>query len=690
MMSRRGLPFGRGAASAQKLWVLAAGLILLVGSVLGCATTSMVTMRPVPRNPLADTLHLTSRKGPQPSTRTMQFLRVYDLVGDLEGDPQALLQKAQAILDAQPSGEYAYVCAELAYLGAKRVEDRDIAKALSLYSATVLYAYRYLFDDDFTYLRNPYDPQFRGACDLYNTALESAMRIVSREEGIRPGQSRRIVTAAGEYEITCIVRGSHWRPEDFGPIEFVSDYEMRGLKNHYLTYGLGVPLIVVRRSYPGEPAAARYYPEGLSFAATAFLRPLPERTFRKEVLREMERGSPDGRVPGTGRLRALLELYDPLVTQDIYVAGIRVPLESDLTTPLAYFLSNPALGTLATTGLLRPEALQKLMPGQKKPYRGLWMVQPYEPGKIPVIFVHGLWSSPMTWMEMFNDLRSQPDIRAHYQFWFYLYPTGQPFWISAAQMRDDLAEARQILDPEGREPALDQMVLIGHSMGGLVSRLQTLESGEDFWHLISDHPFDQVQADPETKERIAKVLFFHPNPSVRRVITIATPHRGSKFSNDATQWILRKLIELPTLVLQSQEAFYRNNKHLFKDDRVLKIRTSVDSLSPDNPVFEAMIHAQRAPWVKYHAIIGLMPEKGLYGKLAKGTDGVVSYQSAHMDDVESELVVPADHSGVHSHPRAVLEVRRILQEHLDEVQGRIAYTLPVHVRMASQRQNRSQ
>lgn len=681
--------FRWGAWCDQRVWLLVAGLVL-TSSLAGCATSSMVSMRPVPKNPLAETLHLTGRGGPRPSQRSMQFLRVYDLEGELSGDPQALLQKAQAILQSQPSSEYAYVCAELAYLGAKRVEDRDEPKALSLYSATVLYAYRYLFDDDFTYLRNPYDPQFRGACDLYNTALESALRIVSREEGIRPAQSRRIHTAAGEYEITCTVRGSHWHPEDFGPVEFVSDYEMQGLKNHYLTYGLGVPLIVTRRSYEGEPPAARYYPEGLSFPATAFLRLLPERTFRKEVSGQEGRESAERMEPRRGRLRALLELYDPVVTEDIYVAGIRVPLESDLTTPLAYFLSNPALGTLATTGLLRPESLQKLMPGQKKPYKGLWMVQPYERGKIPVIFVHGLWSSPMTWMEMFNDLRSQSDLRAHYQFWFYLYPTGQPFWISAAQMREDLAETRAVLDPEGREPALDQIVLIGHSMGGLVSRLQTLESGDDFWHLISDHSFEEVQADPKVKQQMAKVLFFHPNPSIRRVITIATPHRGSKFSNDATQWLLRKLIELPSLVIQSQDAFYRENKELLKDDRVLKIKTSVDSLAPDSPVFPVMIEAQRAPWVKYHSIIGLVPAKGLVGQLAAGTDGVVAYESAHMDDVESELTVPADHSSVHSHPRAVLEVRRILQEHLDEVEGRIPYTPPVHLRMATSRSNRSQ
>ena len=109
------------------------------------------------------------------------------------------------------------------------------------------------------------------------------------------------------------------------------------------------------------------------------------------------------------------------------------------------------------------------------------MLEPYEPGKIPVLMVHGLWSSPMTWMEMFNDLRSVPEIRKHYQFWFYEYPTGQPFWVSAAQMRHDLAKLRDVLDPRHLEPALDQMVLVGHSMGGLVSRLQTVDSGDGYW-----------------------------------------------------------------------------------------------------------------------------------------------------------------------------------------------------------------
>ena len=235
------------------------------------------------------------------------------------------------------------------------------------------------------------------------------------------------------------------------------------------------------------------------------------------------------------------------------VAGRRVPLESDLTTPLAYFLSNPEMNLdTATEGLLEPgrsaekacRALLKKQPS--RPIEGLYMVQPYEPGKIPVLMVHGLWSSPMTWMEMFNDLRSQPEIRDHYQFWFYLYPTGQPFWLSAAQLRHDLAKVRDMLDPSHEEPALDQMVLIGHSMGGLVSRLQTLPSGDDL--LATGEPRAALANQSRRRrcgENCRRRSTF--SPTRRSAAWSPSPRRtaAATFSNQTTQWLLDKLIHLP-------------------------------------------------------------------------------------------------------------------------------------------------
>jgi pimeloyl-ACP methyl ester carboxylesterase len=639
---------------------MALGAMICLATV-GCASTKMASLRAVPRNPLVNELQLTSRQGPQATARTQQFLRVYGLEDEAKGDPRKLLEKVQAIVRREPTADKVYTFAELSYLEAVKAEKHDQKLALDLYGASVVHSYQYLFDDRFRYLRNPYDPHFRGACDLYNTALEAGLRIVCKGRGLRIGESYTLQTAGGSWDITCEIRSNSWQPKDFDHFEFVSDYEINGLKNHYYTYGLGVPLIAVRHSYEDEPPAAQYYPKGLSFPVTAFMRPAIDEGADTPALRH----------------RAVLELYDPLVSNDVVVTGLNIPLESDLTTPLACFLANPAMNNLATAGLLRPDDLLDLRPGRKEPIVGLYMVQPYEPGKIPVLFVHGLWSSPMTWMQMFNDLRSSPEIREHYQFWFYLYPTAQAFWISAAQMRQHLIEARQVLDPEHKEPALDQMVLVGHSMGGLLSRLQTIDSANDFWNVASERPIEQLKADAEVRERLQACFFFQPNPSIRRVVTIGTPHRGSSFSNDTTQWLSNKLIRLPRLLTQGQERLFRENKDLIPPRSVLRIETSIDSLSPNSPFFGVMLASHEAPWVTYHNIIGLVPKQGLFGHLAAGSDGIVSYESAHMEDTKSELIVPADHSTVHCHPLTVLEVRRILLEHLAELRGQPDDTSPV-------------
>jgi hypothetical protein len=615
-----------------------------------------VSLRSVPQNPLVDQLQLTASGGPQPTPRTLQVLRVYNLEKDVKDDPRELLQKLQLLIEQEPTAEKVYCFAELAYLGAKRAESHSKEIALDLYGASVMYSYHYLFDPHFAEWRNPYDPQFRMACDLYNSALEDALRLVCASGKLVPGEALTMHTTAGDWEVTCVLRGSRWRPEDFDHFKFVSDYEMKGLKNHYRTHGLGVPLIAVRRGYEGEPAAARYYPDELSFPVTAFLRPVAT-------------GPSPVKGVATARHQALLELYDPLTTVDTELAGRHVPLESDLTVPLAYFLSKPEMEALSTVGLLRPEELLKVRPDRPEPIMGLYLCQPYEPGKIPVLMVHGLWSSPMTWMEMFNDLRSCPEIRDRYQFWFYLYPTGQPFWISAAQMRRDLEESRKVLDPYREEPALDQMVLVGHSMGGLVSRLQTLNSKEDFWHLVSEHPIDEIRADPEVRRKLEETFFFRPNPSVRRVVTLGTPHRGSRLSNQTTQWMLAKLIRMPQTLLNSQQKLFLDNKDLLRDGNLLRIETSVDSLSPDSPFFPVMLASQRPPWVKYHNVVGVLPKGEWLGRLMGAGDGVVPESSARVDDVVSEIAVPANHSMVHAHPAAVLEVRRILLEHLDELRN---------------------
>ena len=563
--------------------------------------------------------------------------------------------RIETLVETRPSADLVYTLAELYFIRGKEMEAEDPQGAGVWYGASLSRAYQYLFDNRFAWLRNPYDPQFREACDVYNGSLEAALRLVCGRNELKPDRVCSVETGGKYYNVLCLLRNSRWKPEDIDHFEFASDYEIDGLANHYRTYGLGVPLIAVRKRYEGQPQEDRYFPPQLSFPMTAFFRPL-----------DRSRNS----LP----YDAVLELYDPMAGAETQVGPLTVPLESDSTTPLAHALSNPVTENLATLGLLFPEFLTKMQGDTKSPIKGLYMLEPYQPGKIPVLMVHGLWSSPMTWMQMYNDLRNAPEIRSKYQFWFYYYPTGQPFLISAAQLRSDLAEMRATLDPRRQDVALDQMVLIGHSMGGLVSRLQTMHSGSDFWALVSDHPFSDLKAGPEVREGLAKLFFFAPNPSIRRVVTIGTPHRGSDVSNNLTQWISGKLIKLPTQLVSYQKELYRENKDILKDDALIQIQTSVDTLDPEYPVFPAMLEADKPAWVKYHNIVGEIPRKGVTSFLEEG-DGVVSYKSAHMEDVESEIVVSADHTTIHMRPRAIVEVRRILLEHLAEL-SQAPYPLP--------------
>ncbi len=634
-----------GQPARQRAWrTLAVSWLLAVGCLSGCAETSWVRVREAPYNPLAGPLQLLSPSGPQPTARTQLLLRRYDLESDFKHHPVEVLGKLHEISQREPSAEKLYSLSELAYLVGKRSEAMNRRRALDLYGLAMVEAYHYLFDQRFGRYRNPYDPEFRGACELYNGALEATLRQVKKQGRFAAGSTYTVRSANQTIEATIVLSGDGWRADDFEGFRFVSDYEIRGLQNQYHSYGLGVPLIAVRKHHANPSGEEKYYPPGVTFPVTAFLRVLPSRD-----------QDPTHHV-------VHIELHDTLNNSYVNVDGRPVPLESDLTTPLAYALNQKRLRNLdsSTAGLLDPAQTEKL--------QGLYMLEPYQPGKIPVLMIHGIWSSPITWMEMFNDLRRAPEIRSRYQFWFYLYPSGEPFWDSAAKLRADLVEARRIIDPRRQQPALDQMVLVGHSMGGLVAELQTLDSRDDFWKVISDQPLEALKASDAARKYLVDTYFFRPNPAVRRVITIGTPFHGSQMANSTTRWLGNKLIKLPEMTLDDARQLHKDNPDMFHEPcNLIDIRTSIDALAPDSPILPVMAEAQRAAWVRYHNIIGRVPDRSLIGRVVGGSDGLVSCESAHQEKAVSEIVVNADHLELTRHPLSVLEVHRVLLDHLVEV-----------------------
>jgi len=206
--------------------------------------------------------------------------------------------------------------------------------------------------------------------------------------------------------------------------------------------------------------------------------------------------------------------------------------------------------------------------------------------------------------------------------------------------------------------------LVGHSMGGLVAKLLTTNSNMDFWHLVSSHPLDSLHLPPQDRAELQNLFFFKQQPSVKRIVFIATPHHGSKLSPSLPAQIANRFVHLPKSFMQTASDLAKENPQLGPGFFSGRIPTSIDLLGPKAPALELMAARPRPQGVHYHSIIGEVCGKG-----EDGSDGVVPYASAHVDDADSEVVIPASHMTLHHHPRAALEVWRILLEHLRDLNG---------------------
>ena len=596
---------------------------------------------------------------PLPTERTQQYLRRYVLDSTYKTDPYSVIRYLKQQTDQHASLTQVHALVELAQIEADwqyRLGRKDYATRL--YATAVLRSSRFLFDGQFEGFHNAYDPQFREVSDTYNHSLSQLMRVLMEQEQFGVGNEIEVQAIDETVSLVINLEG-RWQNQSFDSFELTSDFEVEGLDNEYMSHGLGVPVIAVRQQQTEFNQQDQYYPPGLSIPMTALLH-----------VSEGEANPTNGALNvandgATKHVRVELDLIDPLQQTIVEINGHRTPLATNLSTPMAYYLSDPLLDSnvFATLAMLNTDFANN--------FQGLYILEPYDPNKIPVVMVHGFWSSPITWLQMFNDLRASSEIRDKYQFWFLMYPTGQPFWVSAAQVRDDLARVRNDLDPERKAKALDQMVLIGHSMGGLVSKLQTLNSGDHFWNSVTDRPFSEVRGEPGSIEKLKKIFFFEQNPSIKRVITIATPHQGSFSATNTTRWLSRQTFALPQMTAGEAEQLIKDNPTIFEGTEFGKVRTSVDSLTPGAPFIEAVRQFDVPANVKLHNIYGIEPDRGVFARSKRDRgDGVVSVASATAVAARSELEVESQHTEVHQQPETILEVRRILLDHLVEV-GRI-------------------
>jgi len=349
-----------------------------------------------------------------------------------------------------------------------------------------------------------------------------------------------------------------------------------------------------------------------------------------------------------------LHLHNALNVEAVKVNGDERQLAADFTASKQLSLAKHSLRAFAWLGLLFPERTLKDCQ--------LYSMDGYDPKRIPVVFVHGLLSDPHIWLNTVNAISADPKLRMAYQPWYFLYPTAMGIPQSAEMLRESLRQARDHFDPEHDDPGMRQMVLVGHSMGGLLSRMQVIDPGDQLWNALLSKPLPELDVSASARQRLEKNLMFKPQPEIQRLVFIATPHRGSSIASKNIVRRLASLIRLPVdSLLMSQQFLVGNTDALspqIRDWGVFGL-LSIGMLSDKQPYYQGL-NAVPIP-VQHHSIIGDLGKNNS----PASSDGVVVYQSSHLDSAESEKIVPYWHGCV-ERPEVVQEIMRVLREHLRE------------------------
>ena len=469
---------------------------------------------------------------------------------------------------------------------------------------------------------------------LHKSALSKLVIAGQRFGRLDPRSGLLIRRSDGEHWITISRHGFVWNVDDFEHLTVVGDYSTNGFRNLHRKKGVGIPLVVTRCS----PSGNRFLANQPMFAATLQMRLDPDRRKR------------DCEVPLSERCR--LELYDPLRASCTSGTPENEPIAKDLSAALAFRLRTEQQTILRDF----------INPDSKEGEARLYAAEPYQPGKFPVVLIHGLFSNPFTWTDMVNDLRAYPGFVDYFQLWVFQYPTGQPFLASAAQLRNQVNEICAEWDPSGGDAQLSNAVLVGHSMGGLVAKLQVTESGDQLWRSIANRPFDQVQVPAESRKELVESFFFSPSPHVSRVVFLGTPHRGSAYAQRSLGKLASSLVEEPEERRQAHRSLIQMNPNVFRQEVRDRIPTSIDLLEPKSALLNAMAKLPVGEDVVMHSVIG----DHCYTLFNGRSDGIVSVESAKEPRAVTELRIKSTHGGLNDREDAIGEVIRILNRHLNE------------------------
>jgi len=459
----------------------------------------------------------------------------------------------------------------------------------------------------------------------YNAAcVELAARVGTSTGGVSLPATFSIPSGTYRLEFNTTHQSGAWDPLLFAKLLSTDEMKNKHLVSPAPLSGYGGALVGV--SLPPNPRELLLPRVGVSAPVTAVV----------NFSRPTRSGDP---------IRAILTLYDPAKRNSASVAGAKRPLAADFTAPFGYY---PNPGDLGILGMFRPENyLEK---------EGFFLVQPYDRNKTPIVFVHGLMSVPQMWIPVMAAIESDPALRGKFQFWVFAYPTGNPIAYSALTLRQALESVYKVY------PRTRDMVIINHSLGGDLTHLQVINSGDVLVKGIFKENAPKIMALPPNS-LVKQALIFKANPRIKRVVFVAAPHRGAPLAVNFIGRIGAALIHLPgalisqigTTTIEEAEAASGLGKNY--------VPNSINALEPKNPLLISMNEVPiRAP---FHSIIGVAGEPK--APLEKTSDTVVPYWSSHLEAALSEKIVPYPHTAMFVKPEATNEIKRILHLHLASI-----------------------
>ncbi len=450
---------------------------------------------------------------------------------------------------------------------------------------------------------------------IYNqSAAELTVLLRDAENGRMWAHPQTLNSGGNNYHLRFAkeTRDGVWSPAHFTSFAQAETVDLKTIQRRNRVDGIGGALVGVRKAEPLEAFSPMI---GVTAPVTAVL------DFKGNEV--------------------MLSLIDPSEKAKACVSGSERKLDADFSAPLAYYPQKSEywegiMGALRVTDYMKTT--------------GLYMLQPYDPDRIPLIFVHGLISTPRMWRNVINELETDPELRRRYQCWVFAYPTGNPPLYSALRLREELAKLQQI-HPRSRD-----MVLVGHSMGGILSRTQVTTVRREDWNAIGKERASRVFAKVKPGDLVDRATTFNSNPHVERAIFICTPHRGSEMALGSLGELAIRLISLPADLTSTLTATLGDSMAVITGDPK-HMPNSVAGLSPNNPAFTVL---NKLPiTVLHHSIIG---DRGK-GDTPNSSDGVVDYGSSHLEGAQSEKLVPGPH-GACELPETIDELRRILLLHL--------------------------